>query len=151
MAEIFKFPYDACRRVHSKKPRRSKNGTPEERAAKAAKPTNAAVIPLGKMLEQKSAEEGEHSLSSFLRFLRQYFEQERSISPLSSERRCLPLVAGSWLRATATSASAFRERVVTKRTPPLWACLNSWRAITRTRTKNRYSSATGRRSSPIPN
>jgi hypothetical protein len=36
MAEIFKFPYDACRRVHSKKPRRSKNGTPEERAAKAA-------------------------------------------------------------------------------------------------------------------
>ena len=36
MAEIFKFPYDACRRVHSKKPRRSKNGSPEERAAKAA-------------------------------------------------------------------------------------------------------------------
>jgi hypothetical protein len=35
-AEIFKFPYDACRRVHSKKPRRSKNGTPEEWAAKAA-------------------------------------------------------------------------------------------------------------------
>jgi hypothetical protein len=36
MAEIFKFPYDACRRVHSRRPRRSKNGTPEERAAKAA-------------------------------------------------------------------------------------------------------------------
>jgi hypothetical protein len=35
-AEIFKFPYDASRRVYSKKPRRSKNGTPEERAAKAA-------------------------------------------------------------------------------------------------------------------
>ena len=35
MAEIFKFPYDACRRVHSQKPRRSKNGTPEERMAKA--------------------------------------------------------------------------------------------------------------------
>jgi hypothetical protein len=34
--EIFKFPYDACRRVHSRKPRRSKNGTPEERAMKAA-------------------------------------------------------------------------------------------------------------------
>jgi len=29
MAEIFKFPYDASRRVHSQKPRRSKNGTPE--------------------------------------------------------------------------------------------------------------------------
>jgi hypothetical protein len=36
MAEIFKFPYDASRRVHSRKPRRSKNGTPEERAARAA-------------------------------------------------------------------------------------------------------------------
>src|SRR5258705_12960992 len=35
-AEIVKFPYSASRRVHSKKPRRSKNGTPEERAALAA-------------------------------------------------------------------------------------------------------------------
>ena len=34
-AEIVKFPYSASRRVHSKKPRRSKNGTPEERAAAA--------------------------------------------------------------------------------------------------------------------
>jgi len=33
---IIQFPYTACRRVHSRKPRRSKNGTPEERAAKAA-------------------------------------------------------------------------------------------------------------------
>jgi hypothetical protein len=47
-AEIFKFPYDACRRVHSKKPRRSKNGTPEERAAKAAEalPPPADVVAL---------------------------------------------------------------------------------------------------------
>jgi hypothetical protein len=36
MSNVVKFPYDACRRVHSKKPRRSKNGSPEERAAKAA-------------------------------------------------------------------------------------------------------------------
>jgi len=33
---VVKFPYVAARRVHSQKPRRSKNGTPEERAAKAA-------------------------------------------------------------------------------------------------------------------
>jgi hypothetical protein len=33
---IVKFPYIACRRVHSRKGRISKNGTPEERAAKAA-------------------------------------------------------------------------------------------------------------------
>jgi hypothetical protein len=49
MAEIFKFPYDACRRVHSQKPRRSKNGTPEERAAKAGAAQGApaaAVIEL---------------------------------------------------------------------------------------------------------
>jgi hypothetical protein len=46
MAEIFKFPYDARRRVHSQKPRRSKNGTPEERAAKtgALETTPADVV-----------------------------------------------------------------------------------------------------------
>jgi hypothetical protein len=76
MTEIFKFPYDACRRVHSKKPRRSKNGTPEERAAKAAaaKPTNAAVIPLGKIPERKSVQEDKHSFSNFLRSFRAYFD-----------------------------------------------------------------------------
>jgi hypothetical protein len=34
--EIVNFPYSASRRVMSRRPRRSKNGTPEERAAKAA-------------------------------------------------------------------------------------------------------------------
>jgi hypothetical protein len=76
MAEIFKFPYDASRRVHSRKPRRSKNGTPEERAAKATTPTNAAVIKLGKIPEHRPAQEDKHSLSNFLRSFRQYFEQE---------------------------------------------------------------------------
>src|SRR5450631_1790319 len=54
MAEIFKFPYDASRRVHSQKPRRSKNGTPEERAAKAAAlfPTSADVVPMADAREQ---------------------------------------------------------------------------------------------------
>ncbi len=37
---VVKFPYDAGRRVHSRKPRRSKNGTPEERA-----PATAAIAP----------------------------------------------------------------------------------------------------------
>src|ERR1700736_6369636 len=36
MSGVVKFPYSSSRRVHSKRPRRSKNGTPEERAAKAA-------------------------------------------------------------------------------------------------------------------
>jgi len=35
-AVIVKFPYSSSRRVHSQKPRRSKNGTPEERAAALA-------------------------------------------------------------------------------------------------------------------
>jgi hypothetical protein len=35
-SNIVKFPYSSSRRVHSKKPRLSKNGTPEKRAAKAA-------------------------------------------------------------------------------------------------------------------
>jgi hypothetical protein len=35
-AEIIKLPYNVTRKLHSRKPRRSKNGTPEERAANAA-------------------------------------------------------------------------------------------------------------------
>jgi hypothetical protein len=48
MSEIIKFPYSASRRLHAKKPRRSKNGTPEERAARAetATKTPAAVVEL---------------------------------------------------------------------------------------------------------
>ena len=33
---LVKFPYTVARRAHARKPRRSKNGTPEERAACAA-------------------------------------------------------------------------------------------------------------------
>ena len=55
---VIKFPYDACRLVHSKKPRRSKNGTPEERAAKAAAlfPTSADVVPMANAREQARSE-----------------------------------------------------------------------------------------------
>ena len=58
MAEIFKFPYDACRRVHSQKPRRSKNGTPEERAAKAAavQTAPADVVPMSCVRAQARSE-----------------------------------------------------------------------------------------------
>jgi hypothetical protein len=55
---VVKFPYDACRRVHSQKPRRSKNGSPEERAAKAAAlfPTSADVVPMADAREQARSE-----------------------------------------------------------------------------------------------
>src|SRR5438477_8965945 len=46
---VIKFPYSASRRVHSKKPRRSKNGTPEERAARAA--ADAAKMPLASVVD----------------------------------------------------------------------------------------------------
>lgn len=57
-SNVVKFPYDACRRVHSKKPRRSKNGTPEERAAKAAAffPASADVVPMADAREQARSE-----------------------------------------------------------------------------------------------
>jgi hypothetical protein len=45
MIEVIKFPYRVSRRLHSRKPRRSKNGTPEQRAAKAAA-EGATVIQL---------------------------------------------------------------------------------------------------------
>jgi hypothetical protein len=58
MAEIFRFPYDACRRVHSKKPRQSKNGTPEERAAKAAalETPPADVVPMSRIRAEAQSE-----------------------------------------------------------------------------------------------
>jgi hypothetical protein len=58
MAEIFRFPYSASRRVHSQKPRRSKNGTPEERAAKAAALETAAadVVPMAQVRAQVRSE-----------------------------------------------------------------------------------------------
>jgi hypothetical protein len=47
MNNVVKFPYSASRRVHSQKPRRSKNGSPEERAAEAAatQPPSASIVP----------------------------------------------------------------------------------------------------------
>jgi hypothetical protein len=53
-SNVVKFPYSSSRRVHSQKPRRSKNGTPEERAAKAAAlfPTSADVVPMADAREQ---------------------------------------------------------------------------------------------------
>ena len=58
MSNVVKFPYDASRRIHSQKPRRSKNGTPEERAAKAAAllPTSADVVPMADAREQARLE-----------------------------------------------------------------------------------------------
>ena len=43
-AEIIKLPYSVTRGAHSRKPRRSKNGTPEERALKTA--PAADVVPM---------------------------------------------------------------------------------------------------------
>lgn len=40
-SNVVQFPYSACRRVHSRRPRTSKNGTPEDRAAREA----AAAFP----------------------------------------------------------------------------------------------------------
>jgi hypothetical protein len=55
---VVKFPYDASRRMHSRKPRRSKNGTPEERAAKAAAllPTPADIVPMADVRAQARSE-----------------------------------------------------------------------------------------------
>ena len=55
---VIRFPYDACRRVHSRKPRRSKNGTPEERAAKVAtlETTPADVVSMSHIRAQAHSE-----------------------------------------------------------------------------------------------
>lgn len=58
MNNIVRFPYSASRRVFSKKPRRSKNGTPEERAANAAAslPPPADVVPMSEARAQARSE-----------------------------------------------------------------------------------------------
>jgi len=42
MSNVVKFPYSASRRVHSQKPRRSKNGRPEERGGESRGAGNGA-------------------------------------------------------------------------------------------------------------
>jgi hypothetical protein len=80
MSEVVKFPYSSSRRVHSQKPRRSKNGTPEERAAKeaAAQSTAATVTEISSRSNQrlaKAAKDGP-TLVEFNQALRAYFVQE---------------------------------------------------------------------------
>jgi len=80
---VVKFPYSASRRVFSQKPRRSKNGTPEERAAKAAAATPTAVATVTKISSRsgdnrrpaKAAKDGT-SIVEFLQSLRALFIQE---------------------------------------------------------------------------
>jgi hypothetical protein len=79
MTNVVKFPYSSSRRVHSKKPRRSKNGTPEERAAKAAaaNTTPATVIEISSDNQRlaKAAKDGPTALE-FFQQMRAYLVQE---------------------------------------------------------------------------
>ena len=50
---IVEFPYHAARRAFARRPRRSKNGTPEERAAAQATAT-AATEPIRKQRRSKN-------------------------------------------------------------------------------------------------
>jgi hypothetical protein len=82
--EIVKFPYSACRRVHSRRQRRSINGTPEERAAKAAtaaaKSTSATVTEIsgrsGDNQRLAKAAEAGPTIVEFLQQLKAYILQE---------------------------------------------------------------------------
>jgi hypothetical protein len=57
-SNVVKFPYSASRRIYSQKPRRSKNGTPEERGAKAAalETSPAGVVLMSDVREQARSE-----------------------------------------------------------------------------------------------
>jgi hypothetical protein len=56
---VVKFPFDVARGAHSRKPRRSKNGTPEERAAKAASAA-AALSPAANVTTLSGAGYNQH-------------------------------------------------------------------------------------------
>jgi len=57
-AQIIKLPYSVTRGAHSRKPRRSKNGTPEERAAKtaASETAPADVVPMSRLRAEAHSE-----------------------------------------------------------------------------------------------
>ena len=84
MTTVVKFPYNACRRVHSRKPRISRNGTPEERAVKAAADT--AELTSATVADISSRRDGNQRLAKvaqagptfveFVQKLRVYFMQE---------------------------------------------------------------------------
>ena len=69
-ANIIKFPHSVSRRAHSRKPRRSKNGTPEERARQAASENVRELV-----VAQNRAVAAP-SCSDFLRELRVYLYHE---------------------------------------------------------------------------
>jgi hypothetical protein len=81
---VVKFPYSACRRLHSRRPRISKNGTPEKRAAKAAAAaeelTLATVTEIsrgsGDNQRLANAAEAGPTLVEFVQTLRAYVVQE---------------------------------------------------------------------------
>jgi phage tail tape-measure protein len=74
---VIKFPYDASRRVHSRKPRRSKNGTPEERAAATAAFAPAATVTeISRRSAAKSSAAKPGSFLEFMQNLRSYLELE---------------------------------------------------------------------------
>jgi hypothetical protein len=54
-AEIVKLPYSVFRRVVASRPRRSKNGTPEERAAKAAAGLSGKTAPVIDIVDKATA------------------------------------------------------------------------------------------------
>ncbi len=59
-SNIVKFPYNSSRRVYSRRPRKSINGNPEERAARAAtaaaKMVPAAIVDLSEMMAEAPAD-----------------------------------------------------------------------------------------------
>jgi len=81
MTNIAKFPYNASRRLYSRRPRKSINGTPEERAAKAAaaKPEPATITDIsGRSGDNQVAKAAKAapSIVEFAQTLRTYFQQE---------------------------------------------------------------------------
>jgi hypothetical protein len=72
---VIKFPYKACRRVHSRKTRNSKNGAPEERAAKAAAAQSSSATITRISGQTRAADEGS-TLVEFIQSLRAYVVRE---------------------------------------------------------------------------
>jgi hypothetical protein len=75
---VLKFPCDASRRAHSRKPRRSKNGTPDERAksvaADEAAPPPSIIIKLPRKRSSLLDQEFKDKLNQLDPLRRRYIE-----------------------------------------------------------------------------
>lgn len=111
VAEIKPLPYSVTRRIHSRKPRRSKNGTPEERAAKATpaeQPQTADLVaPYSGNPIRMTARGGDNVYIRIAEHREAVTIYDRYVDAVNDAEGKIP--AGDFARLEAATAQAFDQ------------------------------------------